>query len=204
MTQLQAQAHHHRRPLIITVLRELTETLLLAVAIFVGVNLISARFRIDGDSMADSFRDGQYIIVNRISYRFNPPARGDVVVFVPPESSPATFWENLIGRPGQTDFIKRVVGVPGDSVEIDAGQIYLNGGQVLEPYLREPMLPTETQRWHLAAGQYLVLGDNRNFSKDSRAPHIGLVPMEQIVGKVWAVYFPIHDWRIVRPHSNQD
>lgn len=204
MTQLQAQTQNHGRPLIITVLRELTETVLLAMAIFVGVNIISARFRIDGDSMADSFQDGQYIIVNRLSYRFNPPTRGDVVVFVPSESSPATFWENLIGRPGQTDFIKRVVAVPGDHVEISAGKFYLNGDQILEPHLREPMRSTETQQWHLAAGQYLVLGDNRNFSKDSRAPHIGLVPIKQIVGKVWAVYFPIQDWRIVRSHSNQD
>ena len=204
MTQLQAQAHPRRRPLITTVLRELAETVLLAAAIFVGVNIISARFRIDGDSMTDSFHDGQYIIVNRMAYRFNPPARGDVVVFVPPESSPATFWENLLGRPGQTDFIKRVVAVPGDSVEIDAGQLYVNGAQALEAYLREPMRPADTQYWQLAAGQYLVLGDNRNFSKDSRAPHIGPVPMEQIVGKVWAVYYPIADWRIVRPHRNQD
>ena len=204
MTQLQAQAHPRRRPLITTVLRELAETVLLAAAIFVGVNIISARFRIDGESMADSFRDGQYIIVNRMAYRFNPPARGDVVVFVPPESSPATFWENLLGRPGQTDFIKRVVAVPGDSVEIDAGQLYVNGAQALEAYLREPMRPADTQYWQLAAGQYLVLGDNRNFSKDSRAPHIGPVPMEQIVGKVWAVYYPIADWRIVRTHRNQD
>ncbi len=125
MTQLQAQAHPRRRPLIATVLRELAETVLLAAAIFVGVNIISARFRIDGDSMTDSFHDGQYIIVNRMAYRFNPPARGDVVVFVPPESSPATFWENLLGRPGQTDFIKRVVAVPGDSVD----RYYQRGGR---------------------------------------------------------------------------
>jgi signal peptidase I len=186
------------------VLRELIETVLLAVAIFVGVNIISARFRIDGDSMADSFHNGQYIIVNRMAYRFNPPTRGDVVVFIPPESSPATFWENLLGRPGQTDFIKRIVAVPGDTVEIDAGHLYVNGAQVLEPYLREPMRAAGKHHWQLAAEQYLVLGDNRNFSKDSRAAHIGPVPMGQIVGRVWAVYFPIQDWRIVSSPQSQD
>ena len=204
MTHLQAQAQTVRRPTIAVILRELAETVLLAFAIFIVVNIISARFRIDGDSMTNSFHNGQYVIVNRMAYLFNPPTHGEVVVFVPPESSPATFWENMLGRPGQTDFIKRVVAVAGDSVEIDAGKLYVNGAHVLEPYLREPMYPTETQRWELGARQYLVLGDNRNFSKDSRAAHIGPVPLEHIVGKVWAVYFPIQDWRIVRLHRDQD
>ena len=150
--------------------------------------------------MKDSFQNGQYIIVNRMTYRFNPPTRGDVVVFFPPEAPPSNWLENLIGRPGQTDLIKRVVAVPGDTVKIEDGQLYVNGEQMVEPYLREPMLPTETQRWQLSTGQFLVFGDNRNFSKDSRAPHIGPVTIEQIIGKVWAIYFPIQDWRIVRPY----
>jgi len=202
VTQLQAQAH--QRPHTVAILRELIETVLLAVAIFIGVNMISARFRISGDSMEDTFHDGQYIIVNRLAYRFSPPAHGDVVVFVPSESISANFWEKLLGRPGQTDFIKRVIAVPDDAVKIDSGHLYVNGTQILEPYLYEPMRPQETQYWRLEAGQYLVMGDNRNFSKDSRAEHIGPVPIEQIVGKVWAVYFPLQELRIVRPHRNQD
>ena len=66
------------------------------------------------------------------------------------------------------------------------------------------MHPMERQYWQLESGQYLVLGDNRNFSKDSRAARIGPVPMEQIVGKVWAIYFPIQDWHIVRQPRNHD
>ena len=184
------------------VIREIIETVLLATAIFVIVNTISARFRIEGESMKDSFQNGQYIIVNRMSYRFNSPSRGDVVVFFPAATPPSNWWENLIGRPGQTDLIKRIVAVPGDTVEIEAGDLYVNGEKMVEPYLHEPMHPTETQRWQLSTGQFLVLGDNRNFSKDSRATHIGPVTIEQIVGKVWAVYFPIQDWRIVRPYQS--
>jgi len=184
------------------VIRELIETVLLAAAIFVIVNTISARFRIEGESMKDSFQNGQYIIVNRMSYRFNTPVRGDVVVFFPTATPPSNWWENLIGRSGQTDLIKRIVAVPGDTVEIKAGDLYVNGDKMVEPYLHEPMHPTETQRWQLSTGQFLVLGDNRNFSKDSRATHIGPVTIEQIVGKVWAVYFPIQDWRIVSPYRS--
>lgn len=204
MTHLQTQAQTHQRPRIIVALRELTETVLLAIVIFAGVNLISARFRIEGDSMDGSFRDGQYIIVNRMAYRFNLPAHGDVVVFVPPDSNAGTPWDNLLGRPGQTDFIKRIVAVPGDTVKLDAGHLYINGVQAYEPYIRESMHPAETHLWQLSSDQYLVLGDNRNFSKDSRAANIGPITMDQIIGKVWAVYFPIRDWRIVRPYLIHD
>ena len=87
-------------------------------------------------------------------------------------------------------------------LKVFAGDLYVNGDKMVEPYLHEPMHPTETQRWQLSTGQFLVLGDNRNFSKDSRATHIGPVTIEQIVGKVWAVYFPIQDWRIVSPYRS--
>ena len=73
-----------------------------------------------------------------------------------------------------------------------------------EPYLREPMMVTDTQQWQLEADQYLVLGDNRNFSKDSRTLNIGPVTIQQILGKVSIVYFPFRDARIVRPETYQN
>ena len=204
MTQIRIKDQQESSPMLAKVLRELVETVLLAFAIFVSVNIITARFRIEGNSMLNSFQDGQYIVVNRLAYRFHTPERGDVVVFVPSVNTTTTFWENLLGRPGQTDYIKRIVAIPGDIVEITSGQLYVNGIQKYEPYLREPMMITETQQWQLEADQYMVLGDNRNFSKDSRTSHIGPVTIEQILGKVSAVYFPLRDAHIVKRYIYQN
>jgi len=204
MENIQTKDKQDSTPMLSRVLRELVETALLAFAIFVTVNIITARFRIEGDSMLNSFEDGQYIVVNRLAYKFHTPKRGDVVVFIPSVSTTSTFWENILGRPGQTDYIKRVVATPGDIVEITSGQLYVNGIKQSEPYLREPMMITETQQWQLEADQYLVLGDNRNFSKDSRTLHIGPVTIQQILGKVSAVYFPFRDAHIVRQNIHQN
>jgi signal peptidase I len=198
MTQIRIKDQQESPPILAKVLRELVETVLLALAIFVTVNIITARFKIEGNSMISSFQDGQYIVVNRLAYRFRTPARGDVVVFVPSVNTTTTFWENILGSPGQTDYIKRIVATPGDIVEIASGELYVNGIQKPEPYLREPMMVTETQQWQLEADQYLVLGDNRNFSKDSRNSNIGPVTIEQILGKVSAVYFPFRNAHIVK------
>ena len=204
MENIQTKDQQDSTPMLSRVLRELVETALLAFAIFVTVNIITARFRSEGDSMLNSFEDGQYIVVNRLAYKFHTPKRGDVVVFIPSVSTTSTFWENILGRPGQTDYIKRVVATPGDIVEITSGQLYVNGIKQSEPYLREPMMITETQQWQLEADQYLVLGDNRNFSKDSRTLHIGPVTIQQILGKVSAVYFPFRDAHIVRQNIHQN
>ena len=204
MESIRTKNQQDSTPMLPKVLRELVETILLALAIFVTVNIITARFRIEGDSMLNSFKDGQYIIVNRLAYKFHAPERGDVVVFIPSVSTTTTFWENILGRPGQTDYIKRVVATPGDIVEITSGKLYVNGMMQSEPYLREPMMVTDTQQWQLEADQYLVLGDNRNFSKDSRTLNIGPVTIQQILGKVSIVYFPFRDARIVRPETYQN
>ena len=204
MENIQTKDQQDSTPMLSKVVRELVETALLAFAIFVTVNIITARFRIEGDSMLNSFEDGQYIVVNRLAYKFHTPKRGDVVVFIPSVNTTSTFWENILGRPGQTDYIKRVVATPGDIVEITSGQLYVNGIKQSEPYLREPMMITETQQWQLEADQYLALGDNRNFSKDSRTLHIGPVTIQQILGKVSAVYFPFRDAHIVRPETYQN
>ena len=204
MENIQTKDQQDSTPMLSKVVRELVETALLAFAIFVTVNIITARFRIEGDSMLNSFEDGQYIVVNRLAYKFHTPKRGDVVVFIPSASTTSTFWENILGRPGQTDYIKRVVATPGDIVEITSGQLYVNGIKQSEPYLREPMMITETQQWQLEADQYLVLGDNRNFSKDSRTLHIGPVTIQQILGQDSAVYFPFRDAHIVRPETYQN
>ena len=174
-----------------TVAREILETLLLTALIFFAVNALTARFKIDGTSMNNTFQDGQYILVSRMNYVVFNPQRGDVVVFVPPNSPENSFWERILGLPGETDFIKRVIGVPGDEIAIDQGRVYVNGVLLYEPYIREPMFSNSPQSWVLGTDQYFVMGDNRNASQDSRLPHIGPISKTRMVGQVLAIYFPL-------------
>jgi len=177
--------------------REVVETLVLTAIIFMSVNFITGRFKIYGASMDTTFQNGQYIIVNRLSYQFSKVERGDVIVLVPPGTAPSNFFERLIGLPGETDFIKRLVGVPGDTIRIEGNTLMVNGKPVQEPYIHEPMRSFAPQTWNLKDDEYFVLGDNRNFSKDSRDPSIGPIKFDRIVGKVWIVYWPFDQAKIV-------
>jgi signal peptidase I len=182
-----------------SLLREILETLVLTVVIFVLVNLVTGRFKIFGSSMDNTFQQGEYIIVNRLAYKFGEPHRGDVVVLVPPGSTTNGFVERILGLPGETDYIKRILGVPGDKITIANGQLVINGQSLEEPYIKEPMrnFGYEGQVWTLGPDQYFVLGDNRNASKDSRDPSVGPITVDRIVGQVWAVYWPIPAWKLV-------
>jgi signal peptidase I len=181
--------------------RELLETLLLTAVIFMSVNFMTGRFKIFGMSMDNSFKSGQFIIVNRLAYQFGKPERGDVVVLVPPGSPPANFFERLIGLPGETDFIKRIVAIPGDKVTIERSSLIVNGQRIDEPYIREPMNTFGTQTWDLQTDQYFVMGDNRNYSKDSRYPEIGPIHLERVVGKVVVVYWPFEEAKLVEHYQ---
>jgi signal peptidase I len=187
-----------------SVLREVLETLVLTAVIFVLVNSITGRFKIFGVSMDNTFKTGQYIIVNRLAYKLGKPSRGDVIVFVPPGQPEATFTERLLGIPGETDYIKRIIGIPGDTIHIENGQLFVNGTLLVEPYIFEPMSSSSTpQDWVLTENQYFALGDNRNNSQDSRAPSVGPIDIGRIVGKVWLVYWPTSDWKFVEHYRYQ-
>jgi len=161
--------------------REIVETLLLTVVIFVLVNAITGRFRIDGSSMEPSLHDGEYVIVNRVTYRLQPPQRGDVIVFQ---------------REGSREFIKRVVGLPGETVEVRGGHVLVNGVALNESYIAQPNAYTMEPR-KISPNEYFVLGDNRNNSSDSH--NWGTVALNTIDGKAWVIYWPLKDWGIV-PH----
>jgi len=161
--------------------REIVETLLLTVIIFVLVNTITGRFRIDGSSMEPNLHDGEYVIVNRIVYRLHSPERGDVVVFK---------------REGSREFIKRVIGLPGDTVEVKSGHVHVNGAALTEPYIAQPPVYTMEPR-KIGSDEYFVLGDNRNNSSDSH--NWGTIPFSVIDGKAWVTYWPPKSWGIV-PH----
>lgn len=163
-------------------LREIIETALLTAVIFLLVNTVTGRFRIEGSSMEPNLHDGEYVIIDRVSYVLRKPERGDVVVFVPPT--------------GDKDYIKRIMGLPGDTVEVRNGQVLVNGAVLDEPYL------TTTTNYALGPqtiepDKYFVLGDNRNNSSDSHS--WGTIQSSAIIGRAWFVYWPPSDWGAV-PH----
>ncbi|MFQ5459598.1 MAG: signal peptidase I, partial [Anaerolineae bacterium] len=149
------------------VAREAFETLFLTALIFVGIRLVVQNFRIEGRSMQPTLHDGEYLLVNKMSYAvFGAPQRGDIIVF--------QAW-------GQDkDFIKRVVGRPGDDLEIRDNRIFVNEVAVDEPYLTDGTTGGPGGVIHLEDDQYYVLGDNRGNSSDSRT--YGPLPGERIIG----------------------
>lgn len=170
-------------------LREIAETVVLIAVIFTLVNLACARFVVDGPSMQPTFHTGQFIIVSRVNYLLGDPQRGEVVVFHYPNN------------PTQ-DYIKRVVGVPGDTVEIRETLVYVNGELLNEPYINEPCQPSSCRdnSWTLGEDEYFMMGDNRNHSSDSRA--FGAVNRQFIVGEALVRYWPPQDWGIIQGYSS--
>lgn len=162
-------------------LRETLETILLAVVLFLVINAISARIRVDGNSMEPSFHNGNYVIVNRMAYRWGEISRGDVIVFPSPENH-------------DEDLIKRVIGLPGDRVRIQDGFLYVNDVRIDEPYIRAPMA-SDLREVRVPQGRVYVMGDNRNNSSDSR--RWGPLDIEVILGKAVFVYWPVSDFGLV-------
>ena len=159
----------------------------LAIA-FLVVRYVGIRTEVHGDSMNDTLRDGENLIVDKISYRFDHPARFDIVVF------PYRHNSNI-------HYIKRIIGLPGETVFIDReGNIYVNEILLIESYgreiIREPGLAGETV--HLASNEYFVMGDNRNNSTDSRDPSVGNIRREELVGKAWVRIWPFSQWGVIR------
>jgi signal peptidase I len=166
------------------VIREIVETLLLTLFIFWIVNAATGRFRIEGHSMLPTLQEGEYIIINKLSYYLEEPERGDIIVLQFPNDR-------------SRDFIKRVIGLPGDQIEVSAGVVHVNGVSLQEPYIQD--MPSYSGNWTVPEGQYFVLGDNRNNSSDSH--NWSFLPQEDIVGKAWIIYWEPENWGLV-PHYN--
>jgi signal peptidase I len=163
------------------VVREIVETLLLTFFIFWFVNSLVGRYRIDGSSMNPTLQHGEYLLINNLSYYLNEPERGDIIVFHHPNSD--------------LNLIKRVIGLPGDQIEISDQHVKVNGVILDEPYIQAE--PTYSGNWTVPEGQYFVLGDNRNSSSDSHSWQY--LPRENIIGKAIFIYYPFTDWGRV-PH----
>ena len=180
--------------------RESFETIILALLVFMVLHISIQNYKVEGPSMQPTLNQNEYLIVNKLVYLrfdpaevfdalpfyegemeeddryiFHPPVRGEVVVFRSP-------------RDPERDFVKRVIGLPGDTVEIVNGTVYVNGLQLVEPYLdrhdNTTMAPVEVE-----ANTVFVLGDNRGSSNDSRS--WGAVPAENLIGRAWMRFWPL-------------
>lgn len=168
------------KPNLLGVLIDILETLLLSVVLFFLINAVSARIRIDGSSMEPNLHHGEFVIVSKINYRFGEPERGDVVVF--------DFPRNIT-----QEYIKRVIGLPGDHILIEDGNVYVNEIILSEPYLI--MEPQYEGEWDVPENTLFVLGDNRNNSSDSHT--WGTVPMNNVIGEALVVYWPPSSWGLI-------
>lgn len=164
---------------------DIIETIVLAVVLYFGINALSARVRVDGFSMIPTLQNGEYILVNKLAYKTGQPNRGDIIVF------------RLPGDETQ-DLIKRVIGLPGDTVKVSDGIVTINGEKLEEPYIAQN--PLYFGEWTIPPGNLFVLGDNRNDSRDSH--QWGMLPFENIIGKSVVIYWPPNDWKVIN-HTNE-
>ncbi len=162
-------------------LRESAETLLLALILVLIINTISTRIRVEGFSMEPTYHNNNYIVVSKMTYKFKEVSRGDVIIFEYPIAP-------------EEDFIKRVIGLPGDTVEVANGNVILNGNILVEDYIVAAPV-REYPSFTVPDGTLFVMGDNRNNSSDSRT--WGPLPIENVIGRTIFVYWPFSDFGII-------
>lgn len=168
-------------------LREIVETVVLALIIFLVIRQVVQNYRIESHSMLPNFEEGQFILVNKLAYKFGAPDRGDVIIFHNPNNP-------------DEDYIKRVIGLPGDTVEVRGQEVYINDLLLPEAYPRNPFAPNshfgptvvETDR-------LFVMGDNRGNSTDSRA--FGTLSEDLIVGKAWVRVWPVSEVGLIQHYD---
>ena len=161
---------------------DVLQTLLISLVLFFAINFVSARIRVESVSMRETLHPGDFVFVNRVAYdvegfKTGDVGRGDVVVFDPPFES-------------EEPYVKRVIGLPGETITIENGKVYVNAILVQEPYIQADFFSSGT--WEVPANEIFVMGDNRNNSSDSRS--WGTVPIENIIGKALFVYWPVEQW----------
>lgn len=161
--------------------REIIETVALTLIIFLVIRFAIQSYRVSGPSMEPGLNDNEYVIVNKMAYLFHTPERGDVIVFHYPLNT-------------SEDFIKRIIGLPGDTIKVDSTHVWVDGVLLKEPYISSPANPVG-QTWKVPSNEYFVLGDNRPVSDDSR--DWGFVPKDFIVGKAVVVYWPLKNWELI-------
>jgi signal peptidase I len=178
---------------------EIVETLVLTLVIFFVIQTFVAQpYQVQQNSMERTLEPGQYVLVDKLTPRWDAYGRGDVVVFNPPAS-----WTE-----DATPFIKRVIGLPGDTVEVkDDGRVYVNGAPLDEPYtyknnqgVNEPTTASlDQRRWVVPQGDLFVMGDHRQKSADSRV--FGPISIDNVIGRAFLRYWPISAFGIIQTPS---
>lgn len=173
---------------------EIVETLVLTLIIFFVIqSFVAQPYRVDQQSMQRTLEPDQYVLVDKLTPRWDTYKRGDIVVFNPPDD-----WPRSNGVP----YIKRVIGVGGDTVEIREGSVFVNDTELLEPYVyavdgepQETTDPLGQERWVVPEGDLFLMGDHRSNSADSR--EFGTVAIDRVIGRAWLRYWPIGDFQIL-------
>ncbi|MEI3520874.1 signal peptidase I [Laedolimicola intestinihominis] len=154
---------------------------------FLIITFVGQRTHVSGESMENTLDDGDQLIVDKLTYRFHDPERFDIIVF------PFRYKDN-------TYYIKRIIGLPGETVQIADGEIYINGEVLEESYGREVMQDAGLAAEPITLGddEYFVLGDNRNYSSDSRDPSVALIHRKEIIGRAWLRIWPLDSFGILK------
>ncbi|MGL4649302.1 MAG: signal peptidase I, partial [Caldilineaceae bacterium] len=167
--------------------RELVETIVLALLLFLVIRQVVQNYRIESHSMEPNFYEGQFVLVNKLAYRLGEPHRGEVVVFHNPDNV-------------KEDYIKRIIGLPGDSIEVIGDRIVINGQELAQPFAHN--LNTEGSYFGptvVPEDSLFVMGDNRPRSSDSRA--IGPIDQDLVVGKAWLRIWPFNLFGLVQHYQ---
>jgi len=160
-------------------LREFLETIALAVIVVLLVRVVVMNYRVVGHSMEPNIHEGQFLLIDKLFYAQKAARRGDIIILRPPDV------------PDQI-YVKRVIGVPGDTVEVRTGSVLVNGEQLQEPWT---LMPFPTAAWGpatVAEGELFVMGDNRPGSRDSR--YFGMLPRDNVIGRAFLCYWPPTEW----------
>lgn len=194
-----------------SMLREVLETVILALVLFLVIRQVVQNYRIESHSMEPNFYEGQFVLVNKLAYKIGEPNRGEVAVFHNPNNvgngalrNTWCFVTGLVGQgcpiiPGE-DYIKRVIGLPGDTVEVVGDSILINGQELPQPFVHN-LNPEGTYFGPLVVpdGTIFVMGDNRPRSSDSRA--IGPIDEQLLVGKAWLRVWPLNEFGLVQHYD---
>lgn len=164
----------------VSFLLETIQTVVMAVALYFLIDSVVARVRVENISMEPTLQPGEFILVNKLAYRLGEYRYGDIIVFHYPPNP-------------QEDYIKRVIGLPGDDVKVNGGVVYVNSQALTEPYISAP--PMYDGEWKVPEGFLFVLGDNRNQSSDSHS--WGFVPLNYVVGKALVIYWPFNELKVL-------
>ncbi len=176
-TQEAGQPERHR-PAWIGFLWEVLQTLIMAVVLYFLIDTVVGRVRVENISMQPTLHEGEFILVNKLAYRLGDYQRGDIIIF---------------HHDATEDYIKRVIGIPGDTVEVHDGHVYINNRMLTEVYIAAP--PRYSGSWKVPEGELFVLGDNRNQSSDSH--QWGFVPESTVVGRALVVYWPLENLQVL-------